>query len=224
MIELENKYRKEIRQLKNDLSNNQKLINKKVDLIKEEILSSSGNTSDTDSTDKNEMYPDMPFLETEEEAAENIADINERRDTRKEDDTSKKETNLNYINDLVNKIYDYAHENNVVIIDNMEKIYFEDIINFLNDIKDGKINNSNKKKAYKDRIGGIENKIINTKRDSINIKKYEMFISILKKILFERNTSKKEEENNKDGNKKSSGEGLTISPLPILLSELNINS
>ena len=27
----------------------------------------------------------MPFLETEEEAAENIADINERRDTRKKD-------------------------------------------------------------------------------------------------------------------------------------------
>ena len=125
---------------------------------------------------------------------------------------------------MINKIYDYAHENNVVIIDNMEKNYFEDIINFLNDIKDGKINNSNKKKAYKDRIGWIENKIINTKRDSINIKIYKMFISILRKILFERNTSKKEEENNKDGNKKSSGERLTISSLPIFLSQLNINS
>ena len=29
-------------------------------------------------------YDDMPYLETEEEAAENIADINKRRDVKKE--------------------------------------------------------------------------------------------------------------------------------------------
>ena len=83
-------------------------------------------------------------------------DINEQRDTRKEDDASEKEINLNDINDLVNKVYNYARENNHVIIDNINTIYFSDLISFLNDIKYGEINNSNKKKAYEDRIKKIE--------------------------------------------------------------------
>ena len=70
---------------KNDLSNSQTLLNKKTDLMKEEISSSSGNTSDTDSIDREEKHLDMPFLETEQEAAENIANIYERKDTRKKD-------------------------------------------------------------------------------------------------------------------------------------------
>ena len=142
---------------------------------------------------------------------------------RKEDDTSKKEVNLNDINDLVNEVYHYACENNYVIIDNMNEIYFSDLISFLNAIKDGKINNSNKKKAYKDRIKKIEIKLMNTKKMSDNIKKYKIFINDLKDTLFRHNTSKKEKENSKDSNKKSSGKRLTSS-LPILLSELNVNN
>ena len=34
-------------------------------------------------------YDDMPYLETEEEAAENIADINEQRDVRKKDNKAR---------------------------------------------------------------------------------------------------------------------------------------
>ena len=155
--------------------------------MKEEISSSFNNTSNASSAIDEENYLDMPFLETEEEAAENIADINEQRDVRKKDnkastfappdnteeaaenivdineqrdtrkdDTSEKEINLNDINDLVNKVYNYARENNHVIIDNINTIYFSDLISFLNDIKDGEINNSNKKKAYEDRIKKIE--------------------------------------------------------------------
>ena len=59
------------------------MINKKIDSIKEEISSSSGNTSNASSVIDEENYLDMPFLETEEEAAENIAEINEQKDTRK---------------------------------------------------------------------------------------------------------------------------------------------
>ena len=59
------------------------MINKKIDSIKEEISSSSGNTSNASSVIDEENYHDMPFLETEEEAAENIAEINEQKDTRK---------------------------------------------------------------------------------------------------------------------------------------------
>ena len=43
-----------------------------------------------------EEYADMPYLETEEAAAENIADIHEgKHNTRKKDDTRKKESNFN---------------------------------------------------------------------------------------------------------------------------------
>ena len=80
MVRLKNEYKKVINKLKNDLSNNQKFLNKK-----KEISSSSGNTSDTDSIDIQEQCPGMPFLETEEEAAENIAYIYEQKDTRKKD-------------------------------------------------------------------------------------------------------------------------------------------
>ena len=48
------------------------------------------------------------------------------------------------------------------------------------------------------------------KKYNKNISLYEKYLNDLKKILF--------------SNKKSLGKGLTISSLPILLSELNINS
>ena len=83
MTKLKNKYKKEIKETKNNLKNNQKLLNKKKDLIKEEISSSSSNVSSASSVIDEENYPNMHFLETEEEAAENIADINEQRDMRK---------------------------------------------------------------------------------------------------------------------------------------------
>ena len=36
-----------------------------------------------------EEYADMPYLETEEEAAENIADVNEQKDVRKKDNKAR---------------------------------------------------------------------------------------------------------------------------------------
>ena len=48
------------------------------------------------------------------------------------------------------------------------------------------------------------------KKNSKNIRLYEKYHNDFKKILF--------------SNKNSSGKGLNISTLPILLSELNINS
>ena len=43
----------------------------------------------SDEVKKIKKYDDMPYLETEEEAAENIADINERRDVRKKDNKTR---------------------------------------------------------------------------------------------------------------------------------------
>ena len=52
----------------------------KQDNIKKELDDDLFEKEMLDKRDKSEeKYPDMPYLETEEEAAENIADINERR-------------------------------------------------------------------------------------------------------------------------------------------------
>ena len=74
------------------------------------------------------------------------------------------------------------------------------------------------KNAYKDRISEIENKLFNTEHNSKNVNFYKEYIKKLKEILLGHDTSDIKE------NKKSSGKGLNISYLPILLSEININS
>ena len=135
----------------------------------------------------------MPYLETEEEAAENIADINEQKDVRKKDNKARtfapsdnteeaakniadiNEIDLREVDNLISDINDYSHNNNKVKISEGAYIYFSDFVKFLNDIKNGKINNSNIKKAYEDNIRDIEVKLLSTKRESNNINKYNFF-------------------------------------------------
>ena len=63
--------------------------------IKENIIKNKKQTLsmldriNTDEAKKIKEYDDMPYLETEEKAAENIADINERRDVRKKDNKAR---------------------------------------------------------------------------------------------------------------------------------------
>ena len=63
--------------------------------IKENIIKNKKQTLsmldriNNDEVKKIKEYADMPYLETEEEAAENIADINERRDVRKKDNKAR---------------------------------------------------------------------------------------------------------------------------------------
>ena len=112
-----------------------------------------------------EEYADMPYLDTEEEAAENIADKNEQRDVRKKDNKARtfapsdnteeaakniadiSEIDLNEIDNLISDINDYSHNNNnsnnnnnnnnnnKVKISEGEYINFSDLVKFLNDIK-----------------------------------------------------------------------------------------
>ena len=213
--------------IKKDLSNNNKIINEKINSIKEEISSSFGNTSNASSVIDEENYLDMSFLETEEEEAENIADINERRDVRKKDnkartfahpdnteekadvrkkDNTSKEEMYFEINKLINKVkndFDVIEE---ISLGRKEYIHINDFIDFLNYIKSGEIDSSDIKRAYNNRIAKIRNKLYNTQHDS------DIYINEFWDIL------------DKYYNKGSSGKGLTISALPILLSKLDINS
>ena len=119
--------------------------------------------------------------------------------------------NLNDVNNLIEEIKENTTiSNNIVDLGDGKEVYFNDLNNFLYNIKDGKINNSNKEKEYEKKFEDIENKLANRKKYNQNIRLYEKYLNDLKKILF--------------SNKISSRKGLTISSLPILLSELNINS
>ena len=107
-----------------------------------------------------------------------------------------KKITLNDINNLINIINSIYSDNGYVTIEG-EKIYFQDLINFLQDIIDGKINNLNKKETYKNKISNIEDKIVNNSKKDYKTKDYEKYINNLKDILFGDNTSeiKTEKEN-----------------------------
>ena len=64
---------------------------------------------------------------------------------------------LHDVNNLINKINnEIAEDDNIVDLGDSGEIYFRDLINFLYDIKDGKISYSNKKKEYKKRFRNTE--------------------------------------------------------------------
>ena len=122
--------------------------------------------------------------------------------------------NLDNINMLINRIYNETTkgDNIVDIVDvgNDKKIYFKDLINFLYDIKNGKIDDFNKERKYEKRLKDTKIKLAHRKKLSDFTRLYEQYINILKRELFTP--------------KKSLGRGLTISSLPILLSKIYTNN
>ena len=99
---------------------------------------------------------------------------------------------------------------NIIDIGNNESINFNDIINFSKDIMKGKINNSNKEEKYNEKFKNIEENLENRTKYNNTIKLYITYLNQLKNILFTF--------------KKSSGKGLTINDLPILLSKIYTNN
>ena len=119
--------------------------------------------------------------------------------------------NLNEVNNLIDEIEkNITMGDNVLNLGNDEYVYFNDIREFLHNIKHGIINNLNRGKRYNAKFRNIENKLANKKKYSRNIMLYEKYLNDLKKILF--------------FDRKSSGRGLTISSLPILLSKIYTNN
>ena len=99
---------------------------------------------------------------------------------------------------------------NIINIGNNKSINFNDIINFLKDIMKGKINNYNKEKKYNEKFKNIEENLENRAKYNNTIRLYIIYFNQLKNILFTL--------------KKSSGKGLTINDLPILLSKIYTNN
>ena len=99
---------------------------------------------------------------------------------------------------------------NVLDLGNDEYVYFNDISDFLHNIKYGVINNLNKEKKYNTKFRNIENKLANKKNYCRNLSLYEKYLNDLKKNIF--------------FDRKLSGRGLTISYLPILQSKIYTNN
>ena len=115
-----------------------------------------------------------------------------------------KKINLNDINNSINIINDTYSDNSYVTIEG-EKIYFQI---FIKDIMDGKINNLNKKEAYKNRISNSEDKIVNKPKKDYKIKDYEKYINNLKGIFFGDNTSEIKSDDDESSSKKENTRGI----------------
>ena len=98
---------------------------------------------------------------------------------------------------------------NILDLGGDKYVYFNHINDFLHDIKDRNINNFNREKKYKEKFKNTEDKLTNKKKYGKYINLYVKYFNNLKKILF---------------TKKSTGRGLTISSLPILLSKIYTNN
>ena len=98
---------------------------------------------------------------------------------------------------------------NIKDLGNNNEIYFRDLANFLEDVKLGNINDPNKEREYKKRLKNTEIKLANRTKFSKFTRLYEQYINMLKRILL---------------TKKSSGKGLNVSSLPILLFKIYTNN
>ena len=119
--------------------------------------------------------------------------------------------NFGDVDNLVGEIkQNVKNIDNIINIGNNKSINFNDIINFLKDIMKGKINNSNKEKKYNEKFKNIGENLESRTKYNNSIRLYIIYLNQLKNILFTL--------------KKSSGKGLTIGDLPILLSKIYTNN
>ena len=92
---------------------------------------------------------------------------------------------LDSINMLINRIYNETNKlDNIVDAGNDKKNYFKDLINFLHDIRNGKIDDFNKETKYEKRLKDTEKKLTNRTELSDSTRLYERYINILKRELF----------------------------------------
>ena len=95
-----------------------------------------------------------------------------------------KDINLNDVNNWTDEIEkNITMGDNVLDLGNDEYVYFNDISDFLGNIKCGVINNFNREKKYNAKFRNIENKLAKKKNYSRNIMLYEKYLNDLKKYI-----------------------------------------
>ena len=175
------------------------------------------NTIKSTKYEEEEIYKDLPRLKLpNDKKSTKLSFDTMKRPKDLERDKILKSTNqyekigLRDIKGLIDRIgLKVTEGDNIVDLGNNKEVYFRDLNNFLHDSMDGKINDFSKEIEYEKRLKNTEKKLANKTKFSEFIKLYEQFITTLKRIL--------------SSDKKSSGRGLTIGSLTILLSKIYTN-
>ena len=155
--------------------------------------------------DNNDKFDEMDDLVESTLALNNLTNLKKIRKFKENTIGKYKKIDLNRVDDL------YDKRKNINIDDDNEYVHFRNLLDFLSDIKNGKINNFNKKEEYEKKFISTQNEIINRKaKSNIIMKIYIKYLNDLENILF--------------SDKKSSGKGLNISALPTLLSKIYTNN
>ena len=209
---LNDRYKQEIRELKeklndNDISLNEykiklnRLNNRHEQKIVNYDKDDKDDTSEIKSNDdkkKEEIYTDMPYLETEEEAAERIADFYDQKkgeaskiikeivrydeeDEDDEDNEDDEDDEDDMIKNARSLLKDVKNDkfNRVKVKDKF--ISKNEIIKFLKNITKGFINNDNKDKEYSVKLKSIKSDLNNASKKTNNIKKYIKYLEDIKK-------------------------------------------
>ena len=74
--------------------------------------------------------------------------------------------------------------NNILDIGNNKSVNFNDILNFLQNIIDGKINNFDKEEKYNEKFKDVEKNFENRTKNNNNIILYDYYLNYLKKYYF----------------------------------------
>ena len=92
---------------------------------------------------------------------------------------------LGDVNNLVGEMKKNVKKiDNIIDIGNNVSINFNDILNFLQDIIDSKVNNFNKEEKYNEKFKDVEKNLKNKTKNSNNIILYNHYLNYLKRILF----------------------------------------
>ena len=111
--------------------------------------------------------------------------LQELKDELLKDDNKYVNINLSNVNDLIDKIKkNFEKRNNILDIGINKSVNFNDILNFLQDIIDGEVNDFNKEKKYNKKFKDVEKNLENRTKNSNDIKLYNYYLNYLKRILF----------------------------------------
>ena len=78
----------------------------------------------------------------------------------------------------------FEKRNNILDIGNNKSANFNDILNFLQDIIDGKVNDFKKEEKYNEKFKNVEKNLENRTKNSNDIRLYNYYLNYLKKYYF----------------------------------------
>ena len=77
--------------------------------------------------------------------------------------------------------------NNILDIGSNKSVNFNDILNFLQDIIDGEVNDFNKEEKYNEKFKDVEKNLENRAKNSNDIRLYNYYLNYLKKKFLPEN-------------------------------------